>query len=92
MINSTLCLIDCDMFSESIQHVLAELIVRFKNLSAEQSSAVAVFASCVVLLLTWRIWTFTIIPRLHPYEPKELPYWVPCKSIVESSEECKVFF
>ncbi len=32
-----------------------------------------------VLLLSWRIWRFTILPILRPDDPKELPYWVPCK-------------
>lgn len=30
-------------------------------------------------LLLWRLWTFTIYPWLHPKEPKEVPYWIPCK-------------
>ncbi|PSN66567.1 cytochrome P450 [Corynespora cassiicola Philippines] len=28
-------------------------------------------------LIAWRLWKFTIIPWLHPQEPRELPYWVP---------------
>ncbi|KAL8729917.1 MAG: hypothetical protein Q9181_004832 [Wetmoreana brouardii] len=32
---------------------------------------------CLGILFTWRIWRFTISPRLHPEEPPELPYWVP---------------
>ena len=28
--------------------------------------------------LIWRMWTFSIHPRLHPDEPKKLPYMVPC--------------
>lgn len=27
----------------------------------------------------WRFWKFTIYPKLHPDEPLELPYLVPCK-------------
>lgn len=30
------------------------------------------------LLLSWRLWMFTILPLLRPDEPKEIPYWVPC--------------
>lgn len=32
-------------------------------------------------LLAWRLWAFTIRPVWHPNEPKELPYWIPCKSL-----------
>ncbi|KAF2815105.1 cytochrome P450 [Mytilinidion resinicola] len=28
-------------------------------------------------LLTWRLWTFTLRPLLHPNEPRPLPYWIP---------------
>ena len=33
-----------------------------------------------ILLLCWRTWRFTILPLLHPDEPLDLPYWIPCKS------------
>ncbi|KAL3475751.1 putative cytochrome P450 [Aspergillus californicus] len=37
------------------------------------------FLGCAVLfILTWRLWRFTIRPFLHPDEPKEVPYWIPC--------------
>ncbi|KAL8851305.1 MAG: hypothetical protein Q9221_003750 [Calogaya cf. arnoldii] len=29
------------------------------------------------LLLSWRLWRFTITPWLYPNDPKELPYWIP---------------
>lgn len=29
------------------------------------------------LLLLWRIWRFTVLPLLHPDQPKEFPYTVP---------------
>jgi hypothetical protein len=38
---------------------------------------VAVTSACVLVL--WRIWRFTILPSYHPNDPKELPYWIPCK-------------
>lgn len=28
-------------------------------------------------LFLWRCWRFVIRPRLHPHDPKELPYWIP---------------
>lgn len=33
----------------------------------------------ILALLVWRLWRFTVIPWLRPDEPKELPYWIPCK-------------
>lgn len=27
----------------------------------------------------WRLWKFTILPRVYPDDPKELPYWIPGK-------------
>ena len=42
------------------------------------------------LLLFWRVWTFILKPALHPDEPKELPYWIPCKwSTPASIRQCK---
>ncbi|KAL4862857.1 hypothetical protein BDV12DRAFT_190125 [Aspergillus spectabilis] len=35
-------------------------------------------SSAVLCLMAWRLWRFTIGPSLHPDEPKEVPYWVPC--------------
>ena len=29
--------------------------------------------------LSWRFWAFTIKPAIQPREPRELPYWIPCK-------------
>ena len=31
------------------------------------------------LWFAWRFWRFTVQPRFHPQEPKELPYAIPCK-------------
>ncbi|KAF2501547.1 cytochrome P450 [Lophium mytilinum] len=39
----------------------------------------SIIASIAILssLLTWRLWTFTLRPLLHPSEPRPLPYWLP---------------
>ncbi|KAK8066627.1 cytochrome p450 [Apiospora hydei] len=31
----------------------------------------------ILLLLSWRVWKFTVYPILHPNEPKEFPCWIP---------------
>lgn len=31
--------------------------------------------------LLWRLWSFTVLPYFRPDEPKNLPYWIPCKVI-----------
>ncbi|KAF2732252.1 putative cytochrome P450 [Polyplosphaeria fusca] len=36
--------------------------------------------TAIASLLSWRVWRFTIRPRFYPQEPKELPYWIPCKN------------
>ncbi|KAK4209840.1 cytochrome P450 [Rhypophila decipiens] len=33
------------------------------------------------LLLSWRLWMFTLKPLIFPSAPKVLPYWIPCHSI-----------
>lgn len=39
-----------------------------------------IVVTCVTLLLSWRLWKFTIKPSLRPKnEPFELPYWIPSK-------------
>ncbi|KAF2019660.1 cytochrome P450 [Aaosphaeria arxii CBS 175.79] len=35
------------------------------------------FLSLFTFLIFWRIWTFTIYPRLYPDEPRTYPYWIP---------------
>ena len=42
--------------------------------------SVTLFSSLTTLLL-WRLWTFTVLLAFYPDDPKELPYWVPGKSI-----------
>ena len=42
------------------------------------------------LLLTWRLWRFSILPKLYPNEPKEAPYWIPCE--FRSLAAAKIFF
>ncbi len=41
------------------------------------STTLSISLALLAVLLLWRIWTFTILPILHPDEPKELPYWTP---------------
>ena len=39
-------------------------------------------APCFALFIVlWRLWTFTILPRLYPEDPKVLPYRFPRMSI-----------
>ena len=32
------------------------------------------------LWVAWWIWKFTLSPAIHPNAPRQLPYWVPCKT------------
>lgn len=40
-----------------------------------------VFLCASTLLLSWRLWMFTVKPWVWPRQPKELPYWIPCKKL-----------
>lgn len=40
-------------------------------------SAARIVTTLPLAFLSWRLWRFTIRPRLYPSEPKELPYWIP---------------
>ena len=33
----------------------------------------------LLVVLVWRFWKFSLKPALHPEDPKELPYWIPCE-------------
>lgn len=33
--------------------------------------------AAIVVLISWRIWKFTLVPNIWPNDPKVLPYWVP---------------
>lgn len=72
------------MFSEAT----TVLLIAFDSLSARTDDSwilkilfiagVAILA-IGALLLSWRLWTFTILPTLRPDEPREIPYWIPCQ-------------
>ena len=62
------------MIYELIEPLLEPATLRWKG-------AVASLATLAILsLLLWRLFVFTILPFFCPREPKELPYWFPCKS------------
>lgn len=41
------------------------------------TSVAGLLITALILLVSWRVWRFTIRPRLYPNDPKELPYWIP---------------
>ena len=32
------------------------------------------------LWVAWWVWKFALSPAIHPNAPRQLPYWVPCKT------------
>lgn len=34
-----------------------------------------------LMWILWRFWSFTLLPYFRTEEPKDLPYWIPCKVI-----------
>lgn len=49
---------------------------------ASDHSSISIAALLLLaVLLSWRLWRFTITPWLYPNDPKELPYWIPSRAI-----------
>lgn len=48
----------------------------------DQDPAVYAAIGFALILLSWRVWRFHVIPAIHPNDPKELPYWIPCKLMI----------
>ena len=43
--------------------------------------SMVLLAAVVSMMILWRLWTFTVKPYWKPDEPRELPYWIPCKPL-----------
>lgn len=71
-----------NMISESISQLLSIIQSRYEVADQGYLRVLYIIATLALLLLTWRIWTFTILPVLHPQEPKQLPYWIPGRRIL----------
>jgi hypothetical protein len=56
----------------------------------EQSYLVRVGEFLLLTYLTWRFWRFTLSPMLYPNDPREFPYWIPCKNLLRSSSSMTV--
>ena len=64
------------MFSEIAQTALLGYLFSSEDVINAPLSIVGPLLP-VVLLISWRIWRFSILPALYPQEPKEIPYWIP---------------
>lgn len=53
-----------------------ELLEFLQGLDTRQQ---VTFIVLPLLYMTWRLWMFTVKPWLWPDDPKDLPYWIPCK-------------
>lgn len=76
-IPETSCIVT--MFSDAmISHI--DLITQ-RVLLAKQEHFVLLhmLMALTVVWAVWRCWRFTVYPMLHPDEPKELPYLIPCR-------------
>ncbi|KAK8047542.1 hypothetical protein PG996_015606 [Apiospora saccharicola] len=61
-------------------HSMRSMELSTHTISTTQRSFLAVG----LVLLCWRLWRFTLLPRTKPLEPKELPYWIPYLGHVRS--------
>lgn len=66
------------MFSSSFDQ---EILLQRKLLFVQDNATMShIFLLTLVAWAVWRFWKFTLYPKLHPDEPLELPYSIPCKS------------
>lgn len=62
--------------------LLGDTLLALTELEQRLSTALLIFTGAATLLLSWRLWRFTIEPTMKPTEPKELPYWLPCEQAI----------
>lgn len=65
------------MLTMSPETGITSIIWRYL-LGDSQNGTIRVLELLVLGLLVWRFWRFTVSPKIHPNDPKELPYWIPC--------------
>lgn len=79
---------DEQRLARMFQEQTSVFLYRLTSLINRGEPKVAILGFCLaapfIFLLLWRLWTFTILPKLHPSEPRELPYWIPCEQSVRS--------
>ncbi|KAI3317207.1 putative cytochrome p450 [Xylariaceae sp. AK1471] len=64
-------------FAVNSTAVATEIIFVHDSASLVNSALTRAVISLLSALVLWRIWRFTVLPLLHPDQPKEFPYWVP---------------
>ena len=62
-----------------IRNGISELWSEYVPLNTSCSPEILLVVALGILWAFWRIWSFTILPLLHPDEPKEIPYLIPCR-------------
>lgn len=58
------------------------------ELSSWTFFAVPAIACCVLFI--WRLWRFSFAPIRNPKDPEQLPYWIPCMSILDLTNYAKI--
>jgi hypothetical protein len=72
------------MFTDALSSH-ADLVAQRVLLAMQENVAMArVLVFIVLVWAVWRSWRFTIYPKLHPGEPKELPYLIPSRFLLHS--------
>ncbi len=64
--------------------LVGNLLLALTELEQRLSTTLLIFTGAATLLLSWRIWRFTIEPMMKPTEPRELPYWLPCEQAIST--------
>lgn len=58
-------------------------VLDLAQLSEARHASLLSFSSLQLILAAyalWWLWRFKIVPLIHPSEPKQYPYWIPCES------------
>ena len=66
--------------SYNSQYSIPDLFHSTTETMYDASMLISSTAGLLLALLLWRFWKFHLKPAFHPEAPKELPYWIPCKS------------
>lgn len=79
VVDSIISWFEWNMFAYGICDLLTQFTLIFTQ-PYQISFSICLLIAALTLLGIWRMWKFTILSALKPNEPKEIPYWVPCKS------------
>ena len=64
-------------FQKNFRMAARDFIEVFASCIGSMREAQILLSSVLGLYILWSLWTFTMVPKLWPNEPKVYPYWMP---------------